>query len=367
MRSSDRTLPSTMRAVVLTGHGGLDKVAFESAWPRPEPNEGEVLIEVHACGVNNTDVNTRIGWYAQEAGAGSGAEVEAGGWTGSLHFPRIQGADVCGRVVAVGHGATAELLGRRVLVDPWLRDWDAPLDLDRCGYLGSERDGGFADFVSVPTQNVHPVDSPLSDVELASFPTASITAENMLEHVGVEAGEDVLVTGASGGVGSALVQLARGRGAKPIAICSREKSEAVRALGAAAVVDRDERDLRHALCEATGRGTVDVVADVVGGERWPSLIDVLRRGGRYVCSGAIAGPMVELDLRTLYLADLTFVGATVTAPHLFGDLVRAIERGELRPTVAATFPLEQLRAAQQMFLAKRHVGNIVIDLRAKPV
>ena len=107
-----------------------------------------------------------------------------------------------------------------------------------------------------------------------------------------------------------------------------------------------------------------MVIDVVGGSGWPGVIDLLRRGGRYCCSGAIAGPIVELDLRTLYLNDLTFTGATVPPPHLFGRLVRSIETGELAPVVAATFPLEALHAAQEAFLAKTHVGNVVIDLRA---
>jgi NADPH:quinone reductase-like Zn-dependent oxidoreductase len=360
-----------MRAVVLTGHGGLDKLVFEPHWPLPQLQEGDVLVEVAACGVNNTDINTRTGWYAKDVRVDSGAGglegfgvADEGGWTESLAFPRIQGGDVCGRVVAAAPGVTAELLDRRVLVDPWLRDWAVPDDLDRCGVIGSERDGGFADYVAVPSENVHPIDSLLSDVELASFPIASIAAVNMLDRAGVTAGDYVLVTGASGGVGSAVVQLARALGAAPIALCGREKMDAVRALGAVAAIPRDTRDLRDGLREATDRETVDVVIDVVGGSGWPGLIDLLRRGGRYCCSGAIAGPIVELDLRTLYLNDLTFTGATVPPPHLFAQLVRSIETGELAPVVAATFPLEALHAAQEAFLAKTHVGNVVIDLRA---
>ena len=327
-----------MRAFVLQGHGGPEKLVYEKAWPRPEVRAGEVLIEVRACGVNNTDVNTRLGWYG------------SGGWSKPLDFPRIQGADICGRVV------DGEAAGRRVLVDPWLRDRDEPTALDKCGYLGSERDGGFAEFVSVPAENVHAIESTLSDVELASFATASVTAANMLDRARVTEGEDVLITGASGGVGSALVQLARGRGARPIAVCSASKAEAVRALGAVTALPRDDETALEGV-------TVDVVLDVVGGPGWQRLMRLLRRGGRYCCSGAIAGPIVELDLRTLYLNDLTFTGATVTPPHLFGELVRTIERGELEPVVAATFPLEELHAAQEMFLAKEHVGNIVIAVQ----
>ena len=111
---------------------------------------------------------------------------------------------------------------------------------------------------------------------------------------------------------------------------------------------------------------MDVVADVVGGERWPELIGLLRRGGRYTVAGAVAGPIVELDLRTLYLADLTFSGVAVTPPGLFGDLVGAIERGEIVPNVAATYPLEGVREAQTAFANTRHVGKIVLDLQLPP-
>lgn len=364
-------VPPSMRAVVLTGHGGLETLVFENAWPVPEPELGEVLIEVGACGMNNTDINTRVGWYSKMAVSSSGAagstggDVDAeGGWTAAVKFPRIQGADICGRVVAVGSGVADGLLGRRVLVDPWLRDWDAPFDLDRIGYLGSERDGGFAEYVSVPASNVHPIEASLSDVQLASFATSSITAVNMLDRARVAEGEYVLITGASGGVGTALVQLARMNGAEPVAICGREKFAGVRELGAVAVIERGEEDLRSALGEATGRETVDVVLDVVGGAGWSTFVDVIRRGGRYCCSGAIAGPMVELDLRTLYLNDLAFYGATVPPPHLFGELVAAVEGGALRPVVAKSFPLGQIHAAQEMFLAKRQLGNIVIDMRS---
>jgi NADPH:quinone reductase-like Zn-dependent oxidoreductase len=341
-----------MRAVVLTAHGGLETLDVEEAWPVPEPAPDEVLVAVGACAVNATDINTRAGWYAK--GEGHGA------WDVPIAFPRIQGADVCGRVVAYGKSAPAGLLGERVLVDPWLRDPEDPNDLSRCGYVGSERDGGYAEFVTVPAGNVHPVRSALTDVELASFPTSAGTAENMVRRAGVGPGETVLVTGASGGVGTALVQLVRRRRAVPLAVCAPDKADRVLALGAEAVLSRDG-DLATQL-HALGLETVDVVADVVGGERWAQLIGLLRRGGRYTVAGAIAGPFVELDLRTLYLSDLTLAGVAVTPPGLFHDLVGYIERGELSPLVAATYSLEQAREAQTAFTNRRHVGKIVLDL-----
>jgi NADPH:quinone reductase-like Zn-dependent oxidoreductase len=369
-------LPATMRAMVLTGHGGLDKLAFHDDWPVPSPGPGEVLIAVGACGMNNTDINTRTAWYAKTVREGTtaqgGAEgfagaTDAGDWGGSgIGFPRIQGADVCGRVVGLGDGAPDDLLGKRVLIDTWLRDWDDPLNLDRTGYFGSERDGGYADYTTAPVRNVHPIESELSDVELATFATSYVTAENMLNRANVGAGDRVLIPGASGGVGSALIQLSQRRGAIPIAMCGEAKADQVRAIGAEAVLPRSPDDLPGALRQAIGQARVDVVADVVGGPLWPQLIEALRRGGRYTCAGAIAGPIVELDLRTFYLNDLTFTGATIVPPGVFADLVGYIARGEIRPLVAATYPLEHVSEAQTAFLAKGFVGNLVIDLRARP-
>ena len=224
-------------------------------------------------------------------------------------------------------------------------------------YLGSECDGGFAQYTRVAARHAHRVDCDLTDVELASFPCSYSTAENMLTRTGVAAGETLLVTGASGGVGSASVQLARARGARVIAVTSPSKEALLRDLGAAETLGRDD-DL-VAIC---GANSVDVVIDLVGGPAWPALLDVLRPGGRYAVAGAIAGPMVALDLRTLYLKDLTFFGCTVLDPDVFGSLVGRIERGEIRPLVAETFPLSEIGAAQADFGEKRHVGKIVLTV-----
>jgi NADPH:quinone reductase-like Zn-dependent oxidoreductase len=361
--------PETMRAVVLTGHGGPERLELRSDWPRPVAGAGEAVVRVGACGLNTTDVNTRTGWYSKAVRGGStgtaagGGAVGDGGWGGARpRFPFVQGADVAGTVVRVGAGADPGLVGRRVLVDPWLRDPAAPLDPARCTYLGSDRDGGFAEEVAVPAGNVHPLESALTDAELATFPTSSLTAENMLDRAAVGAADVVLVTGASGGVGSALVQLARRRGATVVALAAEAKHAALAALGASAVLPRAPADLAAALDAALGRATVTVVADVVGGAGWPQLLDRLAHGGRYVGSGAIAGPIVELDLRTLYLRDLTLLGATVVPPGTFARLVGYVERGELRPLLAAAYPLERLREAQAAFLEKRHVGNVVVTV-----
>lgn len=350
-------IPTTMRAVLLTGHGGLDRLEYRDDVPVPRPADGEVLIAVSACGMNNTDVNTRTGWYGADGGE-AGTAPQAGGWGGALTFPRIQGADPVGRIVAVGAGVDPDRIGQRVLVDPWVRDPAG--GLEGAGYLGSELDGGFAEYTVVPAVNAHAIVTDLSDVELAGFPCSYSTAEHMLHRAGVRAGQWVLVTGASGGVGGALVQLATRRGAHVVALSSAAKLEAVRELGADVVLDRNAEDLPALVREAGGG--VDVFADVVGGPAFAPLLETVRRGGHYTVAGAIAGPIVPLDLRVLYLRDLTLHGATVFAPEIFANLVGHIERGEVRPVVAATYPLERLVEAQRVFTGHAHVGAIVIDV-----
>ena len=352
------TVPSKMRAWALTGTGSQDRLEFRTDWPTPTPGADEVLVRVQACGLNNTDVNVRRGWYSR-------GEPQPVAWDGSeLEFPRVQGADVAGTVLEVGRRVENLRPGQRVLIDPWLRDRDDPHNRGKCRYLGSECDGGFADCVVADGRNVHAIESDLSAKELATFATSYGTAENMLDHARVTGADTVLITGASGGVGSALIQLARRRKARIVALCGADKRDQVAAIGAHAVLPRDPGDLGRALRESMGSERVDVVADVVGGPGWPRLIRSLARGGRYTCAGAIAGPRVELDLRNLYLHDLTFTGATVTPPGLFARLVCYIEAGEIRPLLAASYPLEQLREAQRAFIEKRHVGNIVVTTKS---
>ena len=354
--------PGTMRAVILTGHGGLAMLEHRDDVPVPQPAADEVLIAVAACGINNTDVNTRTGWYSRTGRSATGDAVATstadGGWGGAVTFPRIQGADPVGRIVAVGTSVPTGRVGQRVLVDGWLRSPDGALEHAR--YLGSEVDGGFAEYVVVPARNAHAVDSDRSDVELASVPCSYATAEHMLHRAGVRAGQWVLVTGASGGVGRALVQLATRRGARVVAVTSAQKCAAVGEWGADVVLDRDADDLPAAVRDATGG--VDVFADVVGGRWFAPLLDTVRRGGHYTTAGAVAGAEVTLDLRTLYLRDLTFHGATVLPPEVFAALVGYVERDEVVPVVARTYPLEELAAAQEAFMTRRHAGAIVIEI-----
>jgi NADPH:quinone reductase-like Zn-dependent oxidoreductase len=354
-----------VKAILLNGHGGFEQLEYRDDVPVAMPRAGEVLIRVGAAGVNNTDINTRTAWYSRsviegttaEAGASgiAAARSEDSGWTGlPPSFPRIQGADACGRIVAVGGGVDSRRIGERVLVEPVFRITDGSGQAQAI-YFGSECDGAFAEFARVPAVHAHTISCGLTDAELASFPCAYSAAENMLTRLNLKSGETALVTGASGGVGSAAVQLARRRGATIFAVASASKTAAVASLGAAHVIAPDADPVTE-----FGREKIDAVVDVVGGVRFPALLEVLRRGGRYAVAGAIAGPIVELDLRTLYLKDLRLLGCTVLETEVFGRLVTYIERGEIKPLLAGVHPLADIVLAQQEFLAKRRMGKIIL-------
>lgn len=356
-------IPATMKAMVLMRHGRLDALEWQEDWPVPSFGASQVLVKVLACGLNNTDVNTRIGWYSKSVTDATNDQVNLeknetdSTWGGRpLQFPVIQGADICGRVVAVGSHVPPDLTGKRVIADSWLRFHDGSI-----GYTGSERDGGFAEYCVLDYENVGVVeDCKLTDAELSTFSCSYTTAEGMLSRACVGSDDRILITGASGGVGSALVQLAKVRGATVIALSSAAKRDNVLAAGADFVLDRSPKHLNESLKETTGNDNVSVIADVVGGDYFPHLINALDRKGRYVTAGAIGGPMVQLDLRTLYLKDLTLFGSTVVPKSVFPHVVACIQEGKVKPMLAATYDLKDLHKAQEAFMEKKHTGNIVV-------
>ena len=283
-------VPPVMRAAVITRHGGPDVIELRDV-PVPRPGPTEVLVRVSAAGCNNTDLWTREGSYGESNGSGQKA-----GWLGPLDFPRIQGGDVAGVVVACGDAVETDVVGARVLVDPALYE-DSTQDARPVDVLGSERDGGFAEYVVVPAERVHDVgESPLTDVELAALPIAYGTALGMLERGSVGDGHTVLVTGASGGVGLAVVQLARARGARVVAVCSGDKAEGVRTAGAAVVVDRRRGQVVADAAEAAPAG-YDAVIDVVAGPLVGQGLGLLS-AGRSLGRGRRPGRLVRRAGRT---------------------------------------------------------------------
>ena len=352
----------SMMAVVTTGNGGYDKLEYKQM-PVPQLKSGEVLIQVLAAGVNNTEINTRLGWYSSsvEDSTDSTAQTQEkkasqkadGGWNKATPFPFIQGTDCCGKVIETFDDEHTSLIGTRVLVRSCMRV-DGFDSLENI-WMASDFDGAFAQYVKVPATEVFPVNSSWTDTELASIPCAYGTSENMIHRARVNSGDHVLITGASGGVGSASVQLAKRRQARVTAITSASKKQALKTLGADQVFTRNDN-----LLEVLGEQSVDVVIDNVAGEGFTDLIKLLKRGGRYASSGAIAGPIVTMDMRDFYLKDIQLIGCTAWDEPVFENLINYIEADEIQPIIAKTYPLEQIVDAQKEFLTKNHIGKFVL-------
>ena len=354
------TIPTKMSAVLTTGHGGFEVLKFSDDVKVPQPSSDQVLIKVLGAGINNTDINTRTAWYSKSVSDETSAENsqgkdDDGSWSGEpLEFPIIQGADCCGEIVAVGDDIDVGRIGERVLVRT-MQQYAVDYRPYECWTMGSECDGAFAEYMVAFSDESFKIESNWSDAELASIPCAYSTAENLLERSDVKEGEVVLITGASGGVGSAAIQLAKRRGARVVAIASEAKLGAVSDIGADEVIHREDK-----LIDSIENETIDVVIDLVAGRNWGYLLDVLKKGGRYAAAGAIAGPIVELDVRTLYLKDLVLIGCTFQDREVFQNLIGYIERNEIKPLVSKTYPLKNIIDAQKDFVTKKYVGKLVL-------
>ena len=349
-----------MSAVLTTGHGGFEVLKFSDDVKVPQPSSDQVLIKVLGAGINNTDINTRTAWYSKSVSGETSAENsqgkdDDGSWSGEpLEFPIIQGADCCGEIVAVGNDIDVGRIGERVLVRT-MQQYAVDYRPYECWTMGSECDGAFAEYMVAFSDESFKIESNWSNAELASIPCAYSTAENLLERSDVKEGEVVLITGASGGVGSAAIQLAKRRGAIVVAIASEAKLGAVSDIGADEVIHREDK-----LIDSIENETIDVVIDLVAGRNWGYLLDVLKKGGRYAAAGAIAGPIVELDVRTLYLKDLVLIGCTFQDREVFQNLIGYIERNEIKPLVSKTYPLKNIIDAQKDFVTKKYVGKLVL-------
>jgi len=336
-----------MTAAVTMGHGGPEQIEVRDDWLRPHVGPGQALVRVTAAAVNNTDIWSRQGAY------GTTADPDAiVGWKGvPLDFPRIQGIDIAGEVVTVDANVDRSWVGKRVIVDPAaVYAGDYPTHI-----VGSELDGGFAQYHVCGVSQLHDVTaSPLTDAQLSCLPTAYGTALGMLNRAGCSAGERVLVTGASGGVGMAAVQLLLARDCIVIARTSAARRRQIAELGVAEVSVRG-------LDEVSELEHVDAVLDVVGGDEFGLIIDRLRDGGRIVTAGAIGGPVVAFDIRRLYLHQRTLIGSTMHTPADFAELAAIAVAGNLEPLVAASYPLSEIAAAQARLLAKDFVGKLVLE------
>lgn len=331
------TLPAHMSGALLTGHGGPEARRLSGHVSTPQPGPGEVLVQVLAAGVNLKDINTPMGRHGQHE------HYTTDGSARVIPFPPFMGSDLCGRVVRQGAGVTEPKVGARVICRTDLSDSTAERP-------AAVRPSALAEFCVVPASYLLDVsDTVLTDMEVGAMPYAYGVAHNLVSRAGVRAGEKILVTGASAGVGLAAVQLARLRGARVTGQCGAEKAKAVLAAGAVATVGRDPDAKSY-----------DVVIDAVGGPRWHKRLEALRPGGRYAVSGAIAGPMVDGDLRTVFLNDLTLFGCTHQSREVFSGLVTIINTGSVKPLVSKIYPLRDSAGAQVNLAAGPCSGKLLL-------
>ena len=362
-------IPDTMKAMLLTGHGDTDKLEYRDDVAVPRPGPGEVLVQVTATAKNNTDRKAREGLYPTKKG--EVASFRMGG-NPTLTFPRIQGADIVGRVVAVGEGVDERRINERGLLDFNIyasarRDINLTPD-----YYGHGADGGFAEYVALPSDQFHHVANPdLADAELAAMGMCSYqTALHMLTSAGVTAGERVLVSGASGGVGTALIQLCRIMGAIPYALSKPEKADVLLDLGAEAVLDRsDMASFVERIKAKTGGRPIDAVMDLVGGEMTDIFIDSMifdmnarETYPRLSIAGASGGNISEILWTRIYLYQVQIFGVSHGTREEAEQLIEWIREGKLRPVLHGAFRLSDLHRAEDYFVNRgsNYLGKIVI-------
>ncbi|WP_417580941.1 zinc-binding dehydrogenase [Nitrincola sp.] len=359
-----------MVAMCLMGHGGLDQLIYQQDVPVPTPGPQEVLVKVSATAKNNTDRKAREGLYP----VGDSSDITSFQISGTptLTFPRIQGADVVGRIVAVGAEVAESRLGERGLLDFNLyADTREDINLTP-DYYGHGADGGFAEYIVVRSDQFYRIDNPeLADAELAALGMCSYqTAYHMLTAAKVTSGERVLVSGASGGVGTALIQLCRLLGAIPYAVSQQNKSDALLALGAEAVVDRGNMDdFVDRVLASTGGAPIDAVMDLVGGEMTDRFIDTMiqqmdqrRSYPRLSIAGASGGNLSQMMWTRIYLYQVQIFGVSHGTRQEARQLMCWIADGQLKPVLHGTFRLSQLHEAETYFVNRgsNYLGKIVI-------
>jgi alcohol dehydrogenase len=335
-----------MRAVVIRDHGGLEKLTFEANYRDPQPGPGDVIVRVRACALNYHDVFTRKGMPGIK-----------------IPFPLIMGIDAAGDIVTVGSAVAEFRPGDRVLIDPINR-------VER-GFMGETFDGGLAELVRVPAHMCVPLDPAIGYAEAAALPTAYGTAHRMvLERGKLRAGETILILGASGGVGTCCVQLARRAGARVVACASSEgKLDRLRALGADIAINYATADWVAECHRLFGRartsrrdeGGIDMVVNFTGGETWTKALRVLRRDGRMLTCGATAGYDPPEDIRFIWTFELNIVGSNGWARADVLALLAMVKDGSLTPVLhPERFPLERAGEAMRLLDERGVFGKVIV-------
>jgi len=338
-----------MRAALFDEFGGPEVLRIAEV-PLPEPSAGEVLLRVRAASLNHLDIWVRRGLPME------------------ITMPHIGGSDVAGEVASLGKGVKGVKVGARVVVNPslscgkceWCKAGEEPLCVDY-KIIGEHVNGGFAEYVTVPAANLFPIPDSYSFEQAAAAPLVFLTAwRGLMTRGRLKKGESVLVTGASGGVSTAAIQIAKHAGATVYALTTGENMARVKELGADVVYDRAQEDWSKRLFAETGKRGVDVVLDSVGEKLWQANVRSLARGGRLVVYGATTGYRAELDLRVVFWKQLEVIGTTMSNKSEFEEVMRLVFSGALSLVIDTTYKLEQIREAHARLENGQQFGKIVM-------
>ena len=344
-----------MKATYFTQQGNPEVLTYGDM-PDPKPGPGEVLVRVRASALNHLDVFRRAG----SRGTGS-ATAE----------PFILGCDIAGEVAELGEGATGMETGDRVVLNPGIT-------CGRCEYCVSGRDnmcktyrmigsavnGGYAQYVKAPQENVHTLTGDISWTDAAAMPLTFLTAYHMLMTLArLRAGETVLIQAVGSGVGSAALQVAKLAGARTIVTAGSDaKLKKAKALGANEIINYTTEDFAQRVKELTGGEGVEVVFDHVGASIWQKNFDSIKRGGRFVNCGVTGGYKAELHMGQMFTRQVTMFGSFMGNRSDMLDVVRLINQGKLRPVVDRTFPLEDAKQAHEAMEDRSLFGKLVLTV-----
>jgi alcohol dehydrogenase len=325
-----------VRAVVVEGHGGLDRVKLRTDWPEPRPGPGQAVVDVRACGLNYLDIFVRRGM--------PGLAVD---------MPRIPGGDISGIVGALGAGVDRAWSGRRVMIDPHIKPG---------GALGEHANGGLCERIAVDADNLIAMPEAVSFEQAAALPIAYGTAWRMMIARGrVQKGETVLILGASGGVGTACVQIAKNLGAEVIACASSaDKLQRLKELGADHLVDYTREDFSRRAWEISGKKGVDVAVNYTGGDTWVPSIRALALHGRLLTCGATAGYDPPEDIRYIWRREVNIVGCNGWTRNDLEQLLAAVAQGTIRPIIDGVYPLEQAAEAMRVIEDREVFGKVIL-------
>ncbi len=340
-----------MKAIVIDEYGGPE-VLRPSEWPDPRPGPGEALVQVRAASLNKRDVWVRRG--LREPG-----------------LPRILGSDAAGRVIAVGTGVDEGWIGRDVVILPYLYCGNCPSCLAgvenacaRLRLLGGAVDGCYAELLTVPMTSLFRKPAVLSFEEAAAMPVVYLSAWHMLvTRARLAAGDTALIWGASSGLGSAAIQIARRIGARVIATAGGPaKVERAKALGDQRIVDYQSENVVQVVRDLTdGRGA-DVVFDHVGAEATRTSLDCLARGGRFVIGGATTGSDVEVNLMRLVANNVQIHACLIGTRAELAAVLRLADQGAFRPVIDRVYRFDQAGDAHRRLESPEHFGKVVLTL-----